>query len=180
MAIYVSMLRGINVSGQKIIKMEDLRNSFEDLGLKNVKTYVQSGNVVFSCPKISVVSLSKKIEEKILKDFRYSVPVIVRTNEDLKRVIKTHPFSKAKGVDLNGLYVTFLSKIPDHEALKIIKALKSKGENFHIEGAEIYLHYACGYGKAKLTNNVFEKASGAQATTRNWNTINALLEMSAL
>jgi len=178
MGTYIGLVRGINVGGNKIIKMEDLRASFEDLGLKGVKTYVQSGNVVFSCPKISNDKLAKKLEIKILEDFRFSASVIVKTKDDFEKMISRNPFSK-KGISQKTLYVTLLSRAPDPTVLKNLKKLKAKNEIFHVDGATIYLCYRNGYGKAKLTNNVFEKVCLTPATTRNWNTVNALYEMSA-
>src|SRR5205823_6790565 len=99
MPTYIAMVRGINVSGHKPVKMEELRKSFEKLGSKNVKTYVQSGNVVFDASAGSVPRLQEKIEKQILGDFAVSVPVLLRTARELRDVIQRNPFPKDPAVD---------------------------------------------------------------------------------
>src|SRR5580698_9510318 len=99
MPAYIAMLRGINVSGQKLIKMEQLRASFEALGFGDVKTYVQSGNVVFKSAKVSEAGLVGKIVRKILDDFGHSVSVLVRTSTELAEVLKRNPLLKQPGAD---------------------------------------------------------------------------------
>src|SRR5216684_5897193 len=110
---YIALLRGINVSGHKIIKMDELRKSFGALGLSDVQTYVQSGNVVFKAPKQSLEILSKKIREKIVRDFGFSVSIIIRSSEEVRRAIENNPFLKQRGIDSSKLHVTFLSKAPE-------------------------------------------------------------------
>jgi len=176
MPVYLAMLRGINVSGQKLIKMEQLRASFEALGFSGVKTYVQSGNVVFKSAKISKTSLTAKIARKILDDFGHSVSVLVRTPAELGEVLKSS-FAKKAGIDVAKLYVTFLSQPAPKSAEDALKILAAKSEQFIISGREIYLHCPDGYGNTKFSNNAIEKKLSAQATTRNWRTVNALFEM---
>src|SRR5690349_2137395 len=96
MGTYIAMLRGINVSGHKIIKMEQLRESLEALALQNVRTYVQSGNVVFQTPEKSSENLAKKIASRILSDFGFSVPVLVKAAREIQRTIQKNPFLKNK------------------------------------------------------------------------------------
>ncbi len=175
---YVSLLRGINVSGHKIIKMEQLRKSFEALGLGDVQTYVQSGNVVFKAPKQSSEVLSNKIREKIARDFGFSVPVIIRSSEEVRRAIKNNPFLKQRGIDSSKLHVTFLSKAPEKDSLKALEALTARPDQFRYSGREVYLYCPDGYGRTKLSNNALERVLGVTATTRNWNTVNKLYEMS--
>src|ERR1039458_9100227 len=111
MPIYVSMLRGINVGGHKRIKMDMLRQSFEALGFEQVKTYIQSGNVVFRTGKISTLKLSKRIEERILSDFGFSVSVISRSGGELAKTIASSPFLNARNIDHERLHVMFLDQI---------------------------------------------------------------------
>src|SRR5260370_24056588 len=120
---YVSLLRGINVAGHKIIKMEQLRKSFEALGLGDVQTYVQSGNVVFKAPKQSSEILSNKIREKIARDFGFSVSIIIQSSEEVRRAIKNNPSLKQRGIDWSKLHVTFLSTAPGNDSLKALDAL---------------------------------------------------------
>jgi uncharacterized protein (DUF1697 family) len=178
MPIYVAMLRGINVSGQKIIKMESLRESFGSLGFSDVKTYIQSGNVVFKSAKASTAGTAKQIAAKILDDFGFSVPVLVRTPEELGEVSKKNPLSKLGGIDDTKLHVTFLSEPAPKTAEEILKMLAAKSEALSICGREIYLYCPNGYGNTKLSNSAIEKKPLVQATTRNWKTVNVLFKMS--
>jgi len=179
MSIYVAMLRGINVGGQKIVKMESLRKSFESLGFNRVRTYVQSGNVVFEASKGSSDNLSRKIREKILSDYTLSVPLIVRTSGEMRKVVSDNPFLKDGGTDHSKLHVTFLSELPAEATLRKLDALNSPPDRFHIRSREIYLYCPDGYGRTKLSNSAFEKLLSVEATTRNWKTVNALVKISS-
>jgi uncharacterized protein (DUF1697 family) len=177
MTIYIAMLRGINVSGHKVIKMDRLRASFEALGLRNVATYVQSGNVVFEAGKESAASLGANIGKRILSDFGFPVPVFLRTADELERIVRDNPFLKQAAVDDSKLHVTFLSAAAPPSAGKDLAVLAVKPEQFHIHGHEIYLCCPNGYGRTRLSNTAIEKKLGVEATTRNWKTANALLAM---
>ncbi len=172
------MLRGINVSGQKIIKMEELRASFETLGFQHVRSYVQSGNVVFEASKSSITSLSKKIGEKILSDYGFSVPLILRTSDEMKEIVGGNPFLKGRDVDRSKLHVTFLSGPPARSALGKLDALNGNPDEFHVKDREVYLYCPNGYGRTKLSNAAFEKLLSVNATTRNWKTVDTLAEIS--
>jgi len=177
-SIYIVLLRGINVSGQKTIKMEDLRASFGALGFSMVRTCVQSGNVVFEAPKTSTTSLSMKIGEKILSDYGFSVPLVLRTSDEMKKIVGDNPFVKEEGIDRSKLHVTFLSAFPNKAALGKLDALNAHPDQFHINGREVYLHCPNGYGRTKLSNAIFERLLSVEATTRNWKTVNSLVELS--
>jgi uncharacterized protein (DUF1697 family) len=174
---YIAMLRGINVSGHKIVKMEQLRASFAALGFSEVKTYVQSGNIIFKATSDSLAGLSKKIEQKILSDFGFSVPVFLTTGKKMLETIERNPFLKASNIDLTKLHVTFLSGDPPRTAIEVLQPLAVKPEQFHVLGREIYLYCPNGYGNTKLSNTAIEKKLAVGATTRNWNTVNTLLAM---
>ena len=171
------MLRGINVSGHKIIKMEQLRASFAALGFRNVKTYVQSGNVVFEATNDSAPNLSKKIEKKILSDFGFSVPVLLKTSKEIQEIIKCNPLLETPAIDHSKLHVTFLSGDPPKTALEQLRLLAATPEQFRVIGREIYLYCPNGYGNTKLSNAAIEKKLSVVATTRNWKTVNTLLAM---
>jgi uncharacterized protein (DUF1697 family) len=173
---YIALLRGINVSGQKIIKIEELRKLFESLGFENVKTYIQSGNVIFNSRIDSAEKIVKSVEKKIKEVYSFDVTVIIRTRDELSTIIKSNPFSKTNPAEK--LYVLFLSDIANNDNVEKLLPYKSKTEEFRLIGKEIYLYYPDGYGKSKLTNNIFESKLGVKATTRNWNTVNKLFEMS--
>ena len=174
MPTYVAMLRGINVSGSKPVKMEALRASFEALGLKNVRTYVQSGNVVFEAKERAAAPLAPKIVARIKRDFGFDVPVLVLGGGELARVVDENPFLKQRGVDLAKLHVTFLAAAPAAAGLKKMEGISSGRDAFRCRGTTIYLHCPDGYGNTKLSNNAFERALGAAATTRNWKTLTTL------
>jgi uncharacterized protein (DUF1697 family) len=176
-ATYVALLRGINVAGHKPVKMDPLRKAFEALGFEEVKTYVQSGNIVFNAPTQASENLSKKIEEKILDDFGISVPVTVKTSVEVAEVIKNNPFLQEKGIDSSKLHVTFLSHAPEKTALKKLDALAKTPDQFRCSAKEVYLYCPNGYGETKLSNNALEKVLAVRATTRNWKTVNKLCEM---
>jgi len=180
MPTYVAMLRGINVSGQKIIKMEALRASMASLGFADVKTYVQSGNIIFKTAKASTTVLVKKIAGKILADFGHTVSVLVRTPQELADTLKHNALLAEPGVDEARLYVTFLAEAAPENAEMLLKPLATASEKFCIRGREIYLHCPAGYGNSKFSNNAIEKKLSAQATTRNWRTTIALCELAQL
>jgi uncharacterized protein (DUF1697 family) len=175
--VYVALLRGINVGGYKKIKMETLRQSFAGMGFAEVRTYVQSGNVIFTSLKQSPASLAAKIEARILRDFGFDVSVLVRTAEELGAAIRENPFLKEKGIDPTKLHVTFLSEVPAKSACQRLSELACARDQFRNLGREIYLHCPDGYGVSKLSNNAFEKLLAVRATTRNWNSTNKIYEM---
>jgi len=176
---FISLLRGINVSGQKLVKMDRLRKSFEELGFEQVRTYIQSGNVVFEAPKSDPAKLSKTIEGKILGDFGFEVSVVTLTAQEMGEAIKKNPFLKEKKIDAARLYVTFFSESPRASALKTLRALDAGPDRLHHDGKAVYLHCPNGYGRSKLSNNLLEKALAIKATTRNWQTVNTLYRIAA-
>lgn len=177
MKAYISMLRGINVSGQKLIKMDALRKSYENLGFQNVTTYVQSGNIVFKNKDADLGELREIISQQIEKDFGFKVPVIVLTIEKLKQVIENNPFLKDPGKDQAFLHVTFLSSKPDHHNRKTIEEKKQNGEEIAFSDSAVYLYCPNGYGRTKLTNNFLEAKLNVETTTRNWKTTNEIFNI---
>lgn len=172
MPIFLSILRGINVSGQKKILMADLKVLYEELNLKNITTYIQSGNVVFESKVAN--DLNKKIERKLFEKYTYNVSVIIKTADEMQFVVANNPFLKEKHIELDKLHVSFLSDHPAKEWLDKVKTLNYLPDQFVIIGKEIYLYCPNGYGRTKLTNNFFENKLKVKATTRNWKTVNEL------
>jgi uncharacterized protein (DUF1697 family) len=177
MPVYIAMLRGVNVAGHNLVKMVELRGLFEKLGFNQCQTYIQSGNVVFSAPKVPEAEVAAKIAKGIGKRFGFEPGVAVRTAAEMLAVIERNPLAKMKAVDVTNLHVTFLSKEPETAALTKLKALAAPGEDFRGVGREIYLYCPNGYGNTKLNNNAVEKALAVAATTRNWNTVNKVHQM---
>jgi uncharacterized protein (DUF1697 family) len=176
MQTYISMLRGINVSGQKQIRMTGLQSLYESLGLVNVQTYVQSGNVVFDSTEQDASKLRKSIETQIEATFGFAVPVLMRSADDFRRIIENHPFAQE---DSARVLVTFLYERPDQTKLDDLSTYNDKVDQFALGEQEIFLFCPGGYGKTKLSNTFFEKKLGVIATTRNWKTVNALDEMAS-
>lgn len=167
---YVAFLRAINVGGHKLIKMEDLRKIFESLMLKNVKTFIQSGNVIFESTELNDDPLSKKIEKHLNKTLGYEVKTFIRTNNEIEGIIKNNPFSKAKlGKDL-ALYLAFLSEKPDKEQADSLMFFNNDNENFNIRNREVYCLIRKDI-KTQFSNNWLEKKLKLPATTRNITTI---------
>lgn len=177
MSTYIALLRGINVSGQKLIKMTELKELFEKQGFQNVLTYIQSGNAIFYSKEKSSDTIKKIISNSIKQEFGFDVGVLVITPDIIEYVLKNNPFIK-KNKGLDKLYVTFLSKQPSAENIKKLNSIDYSPEEYIINGKLVYLYVPNGYGKAKLNNNFFENKLKVEATTRNWKTINKLWELS--
>jgi uncharacterized protein (DUF1697 family) len=177
MYTYISLLRGINVSGQKKIKMADLKVLYEGLGFANVRTYQQSGNVVFDTHTQDADELAAHIEPRIKQVYGYSVTVFIRQPGDFQRILESNPFVDRPGAQPNRLLVTFLYRQSPEAKLNDLSIPPGTGDEFYIGKREIYLFCPGGYGKSKLSNNFFERKLGVPATTRNWKTVNALYEM---
>jgi uncharacterized protein (DUF1697 family) len=175
MSTYLSILRGINVSGQKMIKMDALKKMYESAGFTNVRTYIQSGNVVFESK--TQKNLASLIGKKIKETFGFDVPVIIRTQKEMKAIVEQNPFLKDKNMELDKLHVTYLSETPSTENLAKISAYNSASDLFIIKDKEVYLHCPKGYGNTKLNNTFFESKLKITATTRNWKTTNELLRI---
>lgn len=177
MPIYISMLRGINVGGNKRIKMDRLRESFEALDFEQVKTYIQSGNVVFKAGKVSTAGLSKRIEERILDDFGFSVSVISRTADELANTVENNPLLKQPGIDTERLHVAFLSEAPAPPALNKLAQLTLKPDQSRCLGKEVYLYFPNGVSASSLWKYPLDGVLSVVATTRNWKTVNSLHQM---
>lgn len=177
MATYISILRGINVSGQKLIKMDALRKAYEESGFSSVATYVQSGNIVFQSDSTNTKKLEQQVTALIKTGFGFDVPVIVLSIEKLKQLIDNNPFLKEPDKKQDYFHLTFLSEKPEKYDRSIIEVKKQEGEEIACSDEVIYLYCPNGYGKTKLTNNFLEAKLKVNATTRNWKTANELLRI---
>ncbi|MEM6686946.1 MAG: DUF1697 domain-containing protein [Bacteroidota bacterium] len=167
---YIAILRGINVSGSKKLPMAELRTLLSNLNLTDVKTYIQSGNVVFTSDEQEQQKLGNLISEAIKKQYDYEVPVLVKTIAQWKNAMANNPYIDK---DISKQAITFLATTPAETTFEI----NSKDDEFTIINSEVYLYCPNGFGRSKLTNNLFERKLKTQATTRNWKTIHKLLEM---
>ena len=175
MASYVALLRGVNV-GQNLLKMERLRELCASAGMKNARTYVQSGNVVFEAEG-PAAKWCAALEKKLAGETRLPVSVMVRTAAEMKNVLAGNPFAKEKGIDFARLGVVFLQEAPSKAALAAMNAMKPKigKERFCVAGREIYIHCPDGFGSSKLY--LLDKTLAQRTTTRNWNTVKKLCEI---
>ena len=180
MAIFIALIRGINVGGKNIIKMADLKKSFEALGLSGVQTYIQSGNILFDSAE-KEDDLKQKIEKKIEADFGIAAAATLRTAEELDALMKNCPFQEeeiraaetASGVE--SLYAALLSQAPSAADIDILNRYKAENDRFHVSGRDIYLLFRHSVRDSKLAGNL-QKLS-APATMRNFKTIGKLVEM---
>ncbi len=179
MSINIALLRGINVSGQKLIKMADLRTHLAELKFKNIQTYIQSGNIVFESESMSSNVLETVIHDKIQEKYGFEVPTLVKTPGDFIEAIKKNPFAKEAEAEPKHVFITFLSDIPDPSKVEKLKEVDYSPERYVIDGDMIFFFSPNGYGRAKMNNNFFENKLKIDATTRNWKTVNVLLEMSS-
>ena len=175
----VALLRAVNVGGNAIVPMAALRDLFDELGFTNVRTLLQSGNVVFDAGRAAPAALCKKIEAAIHKRFGHDVRVVVRTPEDLRDVVTRNPFPAAARDDPSRLLVTFLAEAPAAAAVKALAGWKHATEPHKVDGRELYIHYRNGAGTSKFAGPTIEKTLGTTGTARNWNTINKLIALAA-
>lgn len=177
MTRYVAFLRGINVSGHKMIKMEDLRSYFGDLpGIQNIATYIQTGNVLFQVPHADEAVLRLSIEALLEAKLGYKVTCIIRKHKELEQVVKNNPFDTIKTEDKAKLYVTFLADLPAPDLRDSLDVYASGAEYARIVDREVYV-VSTNYGKTRFSNSFIEKKLKLCATTRNWATINKMIEL---
>jgi len=180
MKTYVSILRGINVSGKNLIKINSLKEMYEGLGFLNVKTYIQSGNIVFQSVETNLEKLELLISDEILNRFTFNVPVFVREVSELKDILARNPFLKETEEDISKLHLTFFSKIPEKQFVESIGNLTSLPDKYFITEKTVYLFCPNGYGKTKLNNSFFENKLKVKATTRNLRTLMELVKLGDL
>jgi uncharacterized protein (DUF1697 family) len=175
---YIAILRGINVGANRKVPMKDLKMLCTKLGLLNLQTYIQSGNVVFGLAQPESVSeLECRLQKAFTETFGFDIPVLVRTLKEMEESIAKNPLLKEKDADIEKLHLTFLKENPAPELLEKIKPLQFLPDRFEIIGRDVFVYCENGYGRTKITNDFFEKKLKVQATTRNWKTVMKLHEM---
>lgn len=176
--VNIALLRGINVGGKNRLPMKELVALFVDAGCEDVRTYIQSGNVVFRAGESAGGEISSVISASILDRFDYRIPVIVRTARALQEIAQGNPFVAA-GAEKDKLHVMFLAEQPDSASVEALDPERSPGDEFAILGCEIYLHCPNGVARSKLTNSYFDSRLSTTSTSRNWRTVQKLLELAA-
>lgn len=175
--VHLCLLRGINVSGHSMIKMEALKTTLEAIGFQNVTTYIQSGNVFVDTDEENASKVGFLIKQEIFKVFGHEVPVIVINKDDLTACFKNNPFLNEKEVDTKKLYVSFVSIALKKESINDLKMSQFKPDEVAIDENRIYIKYAVGAGKTRFDQKYIEKKLNVTATIRNWNTVTQLLKM---
>ncbi len=172
MKTYIAWLRGINVGGHKKIKMETLRGLLESMGLQKVKTYIQSGNVIFQADE-EEKTLQKKIEDKILEEFGFDVTVMLRTQHELEEAISSVPFDVYELKEGETIHVIFFPEEPAESAIEILKPYRNEDLDFVVKNRELYLLYRKSLRDIKFPVQKLK----IPGTMRNWNTVNKVATM---
>ena len=177
MTAVISLLRGVNVGGHNMIKMEALRALYESIGLRDVQSYVQSGNVVFRTERKEMAVLAKKIEDAIEHKFGFRPPVVLRTAAELREVVAKNPFAKRSGIEPGKLLVSFLVDDTAAEDRELLRQTKFDPEELHIGSRHLYIYFPTGQGNTKLNMKMIDRTLKTSGTGRNWNSVLKLLEM---
>jgi uncharacterized protein (DUF1697 family) len=172
--MYLALLRGINVGGKAILPMKELSAIFAAAGATSIRTYIQSGNVLFDSPLPE--PLIAQVATEIARIYGYPGRIILRSAAELKAASKSNPFLKA-GAPLVSLHVYFLADPPDPAAVKSLDPNRAPGDSFVVRNREVYLHLPNGMARTKLTNAYFDSKLKTVSTARNWKTVTRLLEM---
>lgn len=171
MTLYIALLRGINVGGHKVIKMADLKRVFESIGLKQVKTYIQSGNIVFESEE-GINFLKDRIQSGIKNEFDFDVPVMLRTHDEFINIIKQCPYEVHSLLEGESVHIAFLANVLSEEESSQLLTFKSELEDCYIDEKVVYLFFKNSIRNSKLMNQ-FQKLH-TPATVRNWRTVNKL------
>ena len=177
MPVYLALLRGINVSGRNIIKMEDLRMRMEATGYSNVKTFIQSGNVIFSSKEKKSGKIGKDMEAILKQEYGFDITVFIIMHEELEKA-NNNPFRQGRVKEEPGfkkLYVTFMSEVPAIENIEKLRQASIGEDEIAFAGSTLYFKLFSRASDSKLSNSLIESKLKLRATTRNWNTTLKLL-----
>ena len=177
MTAYVSLFRGINVGGNHQARMADLKAVHESLGLRDVVTYIQSGNVVFHSAEADAPQLQRQIEAAFEHQFGFHSDVIVRTLDEFNEVVAKNPFQGQQDKESKWVVVMFLAARPDDTAQDTLHKAYDGSEEIFIIGQDMYIYYPNGMGRSKLSGSFIEKKLKTAGTARNWNTMLRLQEL---
>jgi uncharacterized protein (DUF1697 family) len=173
---YVALLRGVNVGGNNLLPVKDMARLFTEAGCANVRTYIQSGNVIFRAPRAQAERLPAQISKRIERQFGHRTPVLLRSGEELGETIRNNPFLQA-GATENCLHVMFLATEPEAGRVLSLEPDRSPPDRFCVRGREIYVHCPNGAANTKLTNAWFDSRLATITTGRNWRTVLKLYEL---
>jgi len=173
MPTLIALIRGINVGGHKQLKMADVKTLCESMGLRDVRTHLQSGNVVFRTTRTDRARLAKDLEDA----FDVDAKIILRTADELRSAIEANPMPEEAQRGPKGFIVMFLSGKPTATAMQSLRDAYSGPEKMQLHGAELYIEYGSGLGTSKLSLALIERKLGVSGTARNWNTVTRLIEI---
>ena len=171
MTTFVSLIRGINVGGHQTVRIDELKELYTSLGFKDIVTYIQSGNIVFTSHDADLAHLPRQIEDSFAQKFGFRAKVMVRTSAELQAIIDCNPFQNQPMKESNRVVVMFLDASPDRGLLKDLQESYAGPEEFYLIGQELYIYYPNGMGRSKLSNAFLEKKLKTAGTARNWNTV---------
>lgn len=178
MSRYIAILRGVNVGTGRKVPMADLKKLCGSLGLSNVRTYIQSGNLIFELAQPEPISaLEARLQKAFSETFGFEIPVLIRTAQEWTESIGQNPFLKEENVDIDRLHLTCLKELPSPELLEKIKTFQYLPDRYEIIRRDVFIFCANGYGTSKLVNSFFESKLKTPATTRNWKTVIQLNEL---
>jgi uncharacterized protein (DUF1697 family) len=177
MNTYIALLRGINVGGHNKLKMDVLREYCEELGWKNVQTYIQSGNVIFQTEERDTNLLADTLSQKLVSHLEKAISIIVVALSELKEMYESNPFIIERHLEIDKLHLVTMKDAPTPEQIQQIQPELYKPDEFIFSGKALYLYLPKGVADSKLASLPFEKKFNTQATARNWNTIGKLIEM---
>lgn len=175
METYIALIRGINVGGHHKLPMKELRYLLEESGLKNVRTYIQTGNVVLQREDSEPGQLAKTIQTSIESKFGFEPQVLVLKLEEMEKAIADNPFPEAED-DPAKFHLFFSESPPEKPDFPKIRSVKKESEQFDLKGRVFYLYAPEGIGRSKLAANI-EKYIGKPVTARNWRTVRKIMEM---
>jgi uncharacterized protein (DUF1697 family) len=176
MATYIVLFRGINVGGNRIVKMESLRNVLTEAGFENVKTYIQSGNLVLKSGQTDR-QVDAKISEIFPKTFGFESRIAIRSLDEWNGLVAKNPYPQAEE-NPKTLHAVILDGDPTGQALDELQNKASKTESFTVSNRTLYLHTPDGFGTSKLAL-ALDKVLKVPLTARNWQTVLKLQEMAA-
>jgi uncharacterized protein (DUF1697 family) len=175
MKSFIALFRGINVGGSGVLPMRDLIKILEVLDLRDIKTYIQSGNAVFRSPEENPSHIATRISAEIKKRFSIEPQVLLLESAEMEKALEANPFPEAES-EPKTLHLSFLAWVPEHPDLQSVEKLKKDGERFALKGRVFYLHAPEGIGRSKLAANI-EKLLGVPATSRNWRTVTSIMTL---
>ena len=175
MKTYIALFRGINVGGKHILPMKELVAELEGLGLQDIKTYIQSGNVIFRSKVTDTAQLCGKISAAVKKGHGFEPQVLLLDSAALDKAIRGNPYPEAE-VAPNTLHLNFLAAIPPKPDLNALEKIRAENERYYLAQDVLYLHAPDGIGRSKLAAGM-ERLLGVPLTSRNWNTVRKLKDM---